>query len=154
MLRHWICCLMLSRLNSEHILRVQIFSISVIHFLSPNWFFPPCQSESHQTNTQGTTVSSSALWHIRKASYSGWERCDSKHRSNLVKSRQLKIFLRSTLYRWFLSFYSSSVLKHSKTNLCASNPWRNGSASDSRSEGCYLVSIRNTFLRVQNFQYQ
>ena len=126
---------------------MEIFSISVIRFLSPN-SVSPLQSESQQTNTQGTTVSSSALWHIRKASYSRWESCDLKHRGNSLKSRQLKMFFLSSLNCLFLWFYSYSVQKHIQNKPMCIDSWRNGSASDSRSEGCVLKSSRGQLFAI------
>ena len=134
---------MLSRLNPEHIFACANL-LNISNSLSLTELSVSSMSEWISSNeyTGHNCFFISIVAHSQSV-YSGWESCDSKYRSNLLKSRQLKIFFLSTLNRWFLSFYSSSVLKHSKTNLCASNPWRNGSASDSRSEGCVFKQHRD-----------
>jgi len=78
-LPHWICCLMLSRLNPEHIFACANLLNIITSLLSQRIdVFSSFLCESHQTNAHFTTVSFSALWHIRKALYSGWGCCDPK----------------------------------------------------------------------------
>ena len=143
-LRHWICCWVLPRLNSEH-----IFACANLLNISNSLLSQRIDCLLHvRVNLIKRKHRAQLFLHQLCGTFA--KRLNQDEKVVILNVEVTSLYHVNLRYSFFLHiivfFYDFTVILFwniSKRNLCASTPWRNGSASDSRSEGCVFKSRRD-----------